>query len=333
MHGRRGRPSGPRWRRGARAPRGRRSQQWFAALLSLGVLAALGAALLRLVASGGTRWSFAALSVTPHALAGAGVVLLAALGARRWAHVAAAAAAVVVLGAVVAPRALPDSQPAPAGGSLVVAGANLYYGRADPHAVVDLVRAHDVDVLSLQELTPQAVDALDAAGLAGLLPHRVFQPDDRAAGTGLASRHPLRDRPSNPDSYHFQPVARVDRPGAGIEVVAVHVVAPVGRIDPAEWRAELAALPRPVPGQVLVGDFNATLDHRPLRRLLDTGYRDAAASVGAGLRATWPTDTPLPPVAAIDHVLVGPGCTVRSFDVVALPGSDHRAVVAALALP
>jgi len=170
--------------------------------------------------------------------------------------------------------------------------------------VVDLVRAHDVDVLSLQELTLQAVGALDAAGLAELLPHRDCQPG-----------------------------ARVDGPGAGAEVVAVHVVAPVGRVDPAEWRAELAALPGSVPGRVLVGDFNATLDHRPLRRLLATGYRDAAASVGAGLRATWPTDTPLPPVAAIDHVLIGPGCTVRSFDVVALPGSDHHAVVAALVLP
>ncbi|MGI9063165.1 MAG: endonuclease/exonuclease/phosphatase family protein [Pseudonocardiaceae bacterium] len=308
-------------------------RRWFTALLSLGVVTALAAALLQLVASGASRWSFAALSVIPHALAGASVVLLAALAARRWAHVTAAAVAVVVLSAVVLPRALPDSQPTAAGPSLVVAGANLYYGRADPQAVVDLVRAHDVDVLSLQELTPQAVGALDAAGLADLLPHRVFQPDDRAAGTGLASRYPLRALPSSPDSYHFQPVARVDGPGAGAEVVAVHVVAPVGRIDPAEWRAELAALPGSVPGRVLVGDFNATLDHRPLRRLLATGYRDAAASVGAGLRATWPTDTPLPPVAAIDHVLIGQGCTVRSFDVVALPGSDHHAVVAALVLP
>ena len=253
-------------------------RRWFTALLSLGVVAALAAALLRLVASGASRWSFAALSVTPHALAGAGVVVLTALAARRWAHVAAAAAAVVVLGAAVLPRALPDSQPAAAGPSLVVAGADLYYGRADPRAVVDLVRTYDVDVLSLQELTPQAVDALDAAGLADLLPHRVLQPDDRAAGTGLASRYPLRSLVSNPDMYHFQPVARVDGPDAGIEVVAVHVVAPVGRIDPAEWRAELAALPRPAPGRILVGDFNATLDHRPLRRLLDTGYRDAAAS-------------------------------------------------------
>lgn len=313
-----------------------RSRQWgrlVTAVIWSGVAAAVGAAVLRLAASGATRWSFAALSATPYALAGAGAVLLAASAARRWKPTAAAAAAVLVLGAAVLPRALPDPQPSVGGPSLVVASANLYYGKADPRVVVELVRAHDVDVLSLQELTPEAVAALDAAGLAELLPHRVFQPDGRAAGTGLASRHPLRARPSNPDAYHFQPVARVDVPGAApVEVVAVHVVAPVGRIDPAEWRAELVALPPPGPGRILAGDFNATLDHRPLRGLLDTGYRDAAASVGTGLRATWPTDTSLPPFAAIDHVLVGPGCAVRSFDVITLPGSDHRAVVTEIVL-
>ncbi|MDQ3153003.1 MAG: hypothetical protein M3R63_15265 [Actinomycetota bacterium] len=54
-------------------------RRWFTALLSLGVVTALAAALLQLVASGASRWSFAALSTIPHALAGASVVLLAAL--------------------------------------------------------------------------------------------------------------------------------------------------------------------------------------------------------------------------------------------------------------
>ncbi|HEX2300957.1 MAG TPA: endonuclease/exonuclease/phosphatase family protein, partial [Pseudonocardiaceae bacterium] len=79
--------------------------------------------------------------------------------------------------------------------------------------------------------------------------------------------------------------------------------------------------------------FNATLDHQPLRALLSTGYRDAADVLGRGLRATWPTDTALAPVAAIDHVLVEPTCLIRSFDTVAVPGTDHRAVVAELVVP
>lgn len=124
--------------------------------------------------------------------------------------------------------------------------------------------------------------------------------------------------------------------GTEVEVVAVHTVAPVGRVQPSEWRAELAALPPPLPGsatRLLVGDFNATLDHQPLRVLLDTGYRDATDLLGQGLRATWPTDTSIAPVAAIDHVLVEQNCLVRSFATVPLPNGDHRAVVAEIMLP
>lgn len=304
-------------------------------LLTLGVLTALGTVVLRLVPVD-ARWAFAALSFTPYVLAGAGALLLAAVAARRWALCVAAALAVGLLAVAVVPRAIADTQPGAAGPSLTVASANLHFGRADPGTIIDLVRAHRVDVLTLQELTPEAVAGLDEAGLAKLLPHRVFQPDDRAAGSGVASRFPLWPRPSNPDSYHFQPVVDLEVPGAApIELTAVHVVAPVGRIEPSTWRAELGALPAAGqrPTRILAGDFNATLDHPALRSLLDTGYRDAAAAVGRGLRPTWPTDTPLVPVAAIDHVLVSPGCAVDSFDVLPLPGSDHRAVVAGIVLP
>lgn len=307
-------------------------------LLAVGVAFAVGAALLRVVGTGATRWTFAALSFTPYALAGAGVLMLLGLVTRRWGNCAVTALTVVVLGAGVLPRACADAQPQVTGAALTVASSNLYYGRADARAMVDLVRSRHVDVLSLQELTPQAVAALDAAGLWQLLPHRVLRPEPRAAGSGLASRYPLQARASTQStSYHWQPAALIDLPGASeIEVVGVHTVAPVGRVPPSRWRAELAGLPRPRPGattRLLVGDFNATLDHQPLRHLLDTGYRDAADVLGRGLRATWPTDTAITPVAAIDHVLVEQTCLVRSFETLPMPGADHRVVVAELVLP
>ncbi|HEU0087636.1 MAG TPA: endonuclease/exonuclease/phosphatase family protein [Pseudonocardiaceae bacterium] len=128
-------------------------------------------------------------------------------------------------------------------------------------------------------------------------------------------------------SYHWQPAGLIDIPGTeGVEVVAVHTVAPVGRVQPAEWRAELADLPGPLPGpstRLLVGDFNATLDHQPLRTLLEAGYRDAADVLGQGLRPTWLADTSLIPIAAIDHVLVEQGGSVQSFATLPLPGGDH----------
>jgi endonuclease/exonuclease/phosphatase family metal-dependent hydrolase len=104
-----------------------------------------------------------------------------------------------------------------------------------------------------------------------------------------------------------------------------------------EWRSDLANQPRPdpaAPPRILLGDFNSTLDHQPLRALIARGYTDAADSAGAGLIGTWgPYDgDPIPPVT-IDHVLVDRRVGVRGARVHRLPGSDHRAVVAALVVP
>ena len=83
--------------------------------------------------------------------------------------------------------------------------------------------------------------------------------------------------------------------------------------------------------RLLLGDFNATLDHPALRRLIGSGYRDAADTVGAGLRPTWPADAV--PLVTLDHVLVDSRIGVRSVTVHAVPDTDHRAVVAVLAIP
>lgn len=284
-------------------------------LLTLGVLAALGAVLLRLVPSINARWMFAALSFTPYALAGAGVLLLVSLATQRWMHCAAAALAVALLSAMVLPRALADAQPDASGQE----------------------RTHQVDVLSLQELTPDAVAALDAAGLAALLPHRVFKPDARAAGTGVASRYPLQVRPSNPDSYHFQPVLGIEIPRAAeIELTAVHVVAPIGRTRPSEWRSELSAFPAATRGLPPESSPGTSTPPSTTNRCVPCSTPATATprmpSAG-GWRATWPTDTPVAPVVAIDHVLVDAGCAVHSCDVLPMPGSDHRAVIAEIVLP
>jgi endonuclease/exonuclease/phosphatase (EEP) superfamily protein YafD len=103
----------------------------------------------------------------------------------------------------------------------------------------------------------------------------------------------------------------------------------------ARWAADLAELPGPQHGvlRVLAGDFNATLDHGALRRVLALGYRDAARTVGLGLRATWtPLRSPHPRLT-LDHVLVDPQVGVASVTLVPVAGSDHRAVVAELVLP
>ena len=56
------------------------------------------------------------------------------------------------------------------GNPIRMATLNCRFGRADPRAIVDLVRRRHVDVLALQELTTPMVAGLDAAGLPSLLP-------------------------------------------------------------------------------------------------------------------------------------------------------------------
>ncbi len=64
---------------------------------------------------------------------------------------------------------------------------------------------------------------------------------------------------------------------------------------------------RAAPPWVLPGDFNATLDHAELRRVLDLGYRDAGDVTGNGLIPTWPEfGHHLPPIT-IDHILAQRG--------------------------
>jgi endonuclease/exonuclease/phosphatase (EEP) superfamily protein YafD len=85
---------------------------------------------------------------------------------------------------------------------------------------------------------------------------------------------------------------------------------------------------------LLAGDFNATFDQVPFRRLVDCGYRDAGEIVGKGLDATFPaTGSIFPPPITIDHILADERWGVVEYEVEPLPNSDHRAIFAKLALP
>ncbi len=279
------------------------------------------------------------IAFTPYAAATAVVPLAVALAAREWVVAAFAALALVALLAAVAPRALGGgTSPVPADGQrLVVMSANLRFGEADAASVLALAREHDVDVLSLQELTPEALRRLDAAGARKLLPGRALAPRRRAAGTGLMSRRPLRLLAEPIPEGRAQLRAALTLPGGReLRLVAVHPFPPVSRRSERAWSDVLRALPDARAGgrpHVLLGDFNATLDHSELRAVIDRGYVDAADATGQGLRPTWPVGRHGYPPLTLDHVLVERSVGVRALSVHRIAGSDHRAVVAELGLP
>ncbi|MFG2003648.1 endonuclease/exonuclease/phosphatase family protein [Spirillospora sp. NPDC048911] len=288
------------------------------------------------------------LALTPYVAAAVPVPIVVALLLRRWrAAVVAGVVAAGLLSAVV-PRALGGDQPAARGPVVRVLTANLLFGEADPARLVELVRETGADVLSLQELRPEAVERYEKAGLTALLPHKALDPRWGAAGSGLYSRHPLRALPSLPRTQMAMPQAEITLPGGRrIEVTAVHPVPPISSESFRDWKRDLKALPdaRPEavasapagssanqPVRILAGDFNATLDHANLRGVLDRGYADAADRAGAGLVPTWGTTEPRPRIT-IDHILADSRCAVTKVEVHDLPGSDHRALFAELRLP
>lgn len=282
-----------------------------------------------------------AMTFTPYIGLISPLPLLLALVLRRW--VVAAVALLVVFAFVHAllPRALAGPQPTVSDGVTVrVMAANLYVGQADPQAVVELVRRHRVDVLALEELPPEEVARLDRAGLRRIMPYRRYALGaGGASASGLFSRRPITPlREENSLGRQGQPRGLIAVPGAlPIDLQVVHPPPPISPDGRGIWNHMLGELTRPSGGdrlRLLAGDFNATLDHHALRRLLgDGGYVDAADAVGAGYDTTWPAGRDFPPEITIDHVLADPRVHVQDVSVHTVARSDHRAVIATLVLP
>ena len=279
------------------------------------------------------------MAFTRYAAATSVLPLAAALRARSGPATALAVASAGALAAAVVAPWRTGAHAAGDGPALRVVSLNMLHGRADAAAVVDLARRSGADVLALMEVTPEAVSALQDAGVTELLPHGHVVPagPGRPPGGGgaLWTRLEVRERTVVPGRFG-QPAARLAVPGApDVEVTAVHTHPPTA--SPAQvrrWEEDLRLLPDPEPGvlRVLAGDYNATPDHAAFRRLLRRGWVDAAQATGRP-RPTWAPVRLGRPRLVLDHVLVDPRVAVGSLTVVHVPGSDHRALVAELRLP
>jgi endonuclease/exonuclease/phosphatase family metal-dependent hydrolase len=279
------------------------------------------------------------MAFTPYVTAVSVIPLAVALGRRRWVAAGIAAAAATTLVASVVPRIIPDDPAATAGPMLRVMSSNMFIGGADAATMVRLVREYRVDVLAVQELTDKGERSLKAAGLEELLPNRMTNAEPGAAGTGVFTRFTITTGAARKlsGSGFVQTAVTLNVPGAPpVTLESAHPCAPVPPGRDGVWQADVADQPGATPDgtlRVLMGDFNATLDHSALRRLISTGYRDAASVVGAGLTPTWPNDGRLVPGVTLDHVLADRRIGVHAYSVHGVPRTDHRSVIADLILP
>ena len=296
----------------------------------------------------------------PHLILFCGVLSLTALylawregDSGRRGGIYAAAGAAALLGFAAAPLMVLSASPpllaSPAAACahpLRVVTANLLAINPSPAAAAEALRRIDADILVTQETTGEFWRM--AAQLHALYPHRAFRQRQPSGvyGTVLWSKHPLRDRQIETMTATSPMLARatVDLgalpgwTGRTVEAVGLHFGLPVI----GDNRAQMLGLggfigPR-APGRprVVLGDFNAA----------PWGYamRKAAAGLEAemigGFRLTWRGAYPAPglpnppdPIGhQIDHVLISDDLHPCSIRTEIIPGSDHRAVVAEIAL-
>ena len=197
-------------------------------------------------------------------------------------------------------------QPEPADGAVTVMSINLRCDGESLSALAEQVERHRPDVLVLQGADAHTRDRLAEEAWLGENAPTLAWPGTAAPGCGtvVAALHPLEDLTAGPAA---QPVARVDLGDGALVVVPVDAPTPLEGVE--VWRdaiagALTAAAPFLAGGALLIGDFNATREHLPLRDLLESGLADSAEQAGTGWLPTFPPARGLPPLLAIDHALV-----------------------------
>ena len=255
--------------------------------------------------------------------------------------------------AAIAPAGSISADPADWDGALTTFSFNTHYSEAHKVELAVAIRRAAAEVVVLPETSAEygqaiadllaqdglrytvfsAGDQKDAADPTTVLVSAVIGDYEQAQAPAGAGHGTVLLRPAGEAELngHRRPT-----------ILGVHTHAPVpGSME--EWLASVEVVvgqcrggadgtgPAPEPGLVVAGDFNATLDHAPMKDL--GGCADAGLEAGIGGVSTWPTSSHTTLLGSpIDHVLADSSTwRARSASVLTLSGSDHRALVVELA--
>lgn len=222
--------------------------------------------------------------------------------------------------------------------SLTVAHSNLLHDNPTPERAFDRLLALEVDVIAFSEITPRMHAQAQSHELARRWPHRIDAPAEGPRGIALWSRHPMSEATIDVVHDCNAAFATVTAPDSSQwRVVAFHPMAPVSRTKLRDWRPSLAAvgdilLHSDFPA-VVIGDYNATHWHPPLRSLYRRGLRNAHLTLGKTHRGTFPVGSRTRPFLSLDHAIVTADVAVHEAGYVTVPGSDHLAITVALSAP
>ena len=336
------------WRRpDARVTRAvRRWRRWRLHPLLAGIgwatLTVLGAvAIARLVDFDGATLLAEINSTNALAYAPVWVVLpVAAIGRRP----VLASVALVVLGAqlafaapeVLAARPLPSWAGTSPHLRLFDANAGADGGNTDMAGYAAEIAQVRPELATFEEISPADFSQLEASPALRGLSHRYELEGAAPWGFAVASRYPIHVTHVMWTAGNPVLVAlTLDLPEGAIRVWVVHTDAPT--LSRALWLSDLERIAhretmRGTGRLLVVGDFNAGWGNAGFDAVLASGIADAAAARGHPFDMTWPQGDHVPPIVRIDHVLAGTGISTTKIAAVPGPGSDHRALLATIAV-
>ncbi|GAB3809718.1 endonuclease/exonuclease/phosphatase family protein [Kribbella italica] len=270
--------------------------------------------------------------------------------------------------ALAAPRAISDPEPPePGSRALTVMVANVYGGGADPEQVAKLIRGQRPDLVSLpeakvdvreriqEELTglgyhgytvqansaPESATSVLVSATLGKVEFTAETLDPGRVNAAVPSTEPPTGKPE-PDqagvvqqtTTRFGHIVVTGGTLGNLRLIAYHGYPPLPS-EVTAWKQDLVVLRKWCSSEVptiVAGDFNATTDHADFRDALGKNCRSVGPAVGEGLQGTWPADRPAFARTQIDHVVAGAGVEPSRFKTYEIDGTDHRAVVAAVAV-
>jgi len=284
-------------------------------------------------------WPFPAINaLTPLIYLPAYPILVGTVLRRRWVLAVVVLTIAIMHGCWTVPEFLTSGREEPLGPNartVRVMTANVNgYNPAVARIGAQLDREHP-DLLLLEEFTPYIQRQLtDLPQLRGYR-YTVLRSSLAPYGFAVYSRYPLTPLPAlDSAGFPFGRMIVTVASGHRFELVVVHTRSPVGVSWSRRWATQLGALRTmartvTIP-LVMAGDFNASRDHRPFRRLLQAGLRDAHDVMGAGWSPTWSATDSWKKTVRIDHILVSAKIEVRSYHRGSQFGSDHLPVSADL---
>jgi endonuclease/exonuclease/phosphatase (EEP) superfamily protein YafD len=214
---------------------------------------------------------------------------------------------------------------------------NLDNTLPDHTAAFDYLRNHPVDILSLQELTPDVAARLteELPGYVIAYSHPMTNSHGSVILVSVASGIEVRSADIiHLPEYSVRPIieAMLDIDGHSVAFLSLHVIRPVSAwntdfqqiefASAAEWSRQQQAQGQTV---LIMGDLNSTSWSRNFRQFQQAGQLHNSER-GFGLEPTWPASLPALFTIPIDHCLYSPGIIIVKRFIGPFLGSDHAPI-------